>query len=90
MDKIPDISKLTWPLNVSIMAAVFSIFALIYAQDFIYYGLVTFLFGIGSHFVDAIYQSYGVGKGPLKPWRVFFTQGAFMALWILILLIIYT
>jgi hypothetical protein len=89
MDKIPDITKLTWPLNVSIMGTIFSVFALIYDKDFIYYGFLTFLLGIACHFVDMIYVSYGGSDKPIKAWHVFFAQGVFMFVWVLSLLIIY-
>jgi hypothetical protein len=83
MDKIPDITKLTWPLNVSVMGAIFSVFALIYDKNFIYYGFLTFLYGILCHFTDTIYRSY---SNSIKPWHVFVAQGILTVVWISLLL----
>jgi len=53
--EIPDITKLTWPLNVALAATVFSVFALIYNVNFIYYGFLTFLYGVLCHLIDTMY-----------------------------------
>ena len=44
--KMPDFTKLHWQLNVALIAAVFSIFSLIYNENYIFYGFLTFAYGI--------------------------------------------
>lgn len=86
--QIPDITKLTWPLNVAFVGAAFSVFALIYNVHYIYYGFITFVYGVICHLVDTMYNSWLKEKG-WKPKFVFISQIVLTALWIMILLIIY-
>ncbi len=86
--KIPDITKLTWPLNVALAAAVFSIFALIFNPLFIYYGFLTFLYGILCHLVDTTYN-FWLKEKSWKPWFVFASQFVLTVGWVILLLIIY-
>ena len=46
----------TWQLWVAIMGAVFAVFALIYRPEFIYYGFLTFAFGIIAHAVFLFWE----------------------------------
>lgn len=63
--KIPDLTKLHWQLNVAIIAAIFSIFSLIYNTHYIYYGFLTFAFGVvGASILPAIENLY-----PNDKWR---------------------
>jgi hypothetical protein len=79
-----DITKLSWPMNVALAATVFSVFALIYNIGFIYYGFVTFIYGIAAHLVDMI------GSNWFKNSKVvYISQIIFTLLWIVILLYIY-
>lgn len=86
--KIPDITKLTWPLNVALIGSVFSIFALIYNVHFIYYGFITFVYGVMCHLVDTTYNFWLKDIG-WKPKFVFISQIMLTLLWIRILLVIY-
>lgn len=86
--KIPDITKLTWPLNVALAASVFSIFALIFNPYFIYYGFLTFLYGILCHLVDTSYNFWLKEIGIKSPF-VFVSQLLLTAGWILLLLAVY-
>lgn len=86
--EMPDITKLTWPLNVALAGTVFSVFALIYDVHYIYYGFITFIYGIICHLVDTMYGFWLEDKG-WKPPFVFISQAILTGLWIAILLIIY-
>lgn len=86
--KVPDFTKLTWPLNVALVGAVFSVFALIYNVSFIYYGFITFAYGVMCHLADTTYNFWLKDKG-WKSKFVFVSQIMLTLLWILILLIIY-
>lgn len=53
--KIPDLTKLHWQLNVALIGAVFSIFSLIFNEKYIYYGFLTFLYGVvGTSLLPAL------------------------------------
>lgn len=46
---IVNLNQLTWQINLAIAGGVFAIFSLIYNEYYIYYGLLTFAFGILGH-----------------------------------------
>lgn len=86
--EIPDLTKLTWPLNVALTGAVFSVFALIYNTHFIYYGFLTFLYGIACHIVDNMYSFWLKDKS----WGVkfvFLSQIVSTFFWVFLLTYIY-
>lgn len=57
--KIPDFTKLHWQLNVALLGAIFSIFSLIYNENYIYYGFLTFVYGvIGASLLPALEKFY--------------------------------
>lgn len=56
--QVPDVTKFTWQLNVALLGAIFSSIALIYNDSYIYYGFVTFLFGVISHFIASWLDFY--------------------------------
>ncbi len=57
--KIPDFTKLHWQLNVAVLGAIFSIFSLIYNVNYIYYGFLTFAYGvIGASLLPALEKLY--------------------------------
>lgn len=85
---IPDITKLTWPLNIALIGATFSVFALIYNPHYIYFGFITFVFGVIGHLIDNMY-SFWLKEEGWKPKFVFISQIILTGLWILTLLIIY-
>jgi len=90
MQQIPDVTKLTWQLNVALMSAAFSAISLIYNEKYIYFGFVTFLFGVISHFVstwfDFVYKDEGQR---VKRAKFYIVQTLLILVWIIILLIIY-
>jgi len=51
-----DLNKLTWQLDVAIAGGIFSIFSLIYRPEYIYYGLLTFAFGVVGHVIYLFWE----------------------------------
>ncbi len=55
---IVNLNEFSWPLNVALLGSAFAVFSLIYNDYYIYYGLVTFAFGVLGHiclkFFDAV------------------------------------
>lgn len=88
MIEIPDLTKLSWPLNVALVGAVFSVFALIYNPYFIYYGFITFGYGVICHLVDMVY-SFWLSKEKWETKFVVIAQSVLTLLWIGIVLAIY-
>jgi hypothetical protein len=84
--KVPDFTKLYWQLNVALVGAVFSVFSLIYNDKYIYYGFLTFLYGIvGVVLLPSIEQLW-----PKHEWRNFIiVQSLLTTCWILVLVLIY-
>lgn len=89
LDKyLPDFTKLTWQLNIALIGAIFSIFALINNTYYLYYGFLTFLFGAIGHFLDLMFAIWFVKKS----WRLpafFIIQTVLFVTWIVILILIY-
>lgn len=44
-----NLNQFTWHLNIAVAGLIFSVFSLIYNEDYIYYGFFTFLFGVLGH-----------------------------------------
>lgn len=85
---LPDFTKLTWQLNIALLGAVFSIFALINNTYYLYYGFLTFLFGAIGHFLDLMFAIWFVNK----PWRLpafFLIQSVLFIAWVVSLIWIY-
>ena len=85
--QIPDVTKLTWPFNVALIGAVFSIFSMIYNVQYINYGFITFVYGIVGHLIEMI-GSFWVEKTFYVRF-VFISQIILTFIWIIILLRIY-
>lgn len=84
--KIPDFTKLHWQLNIALLGAVFSIFSLIYNVHYIYYGFLTFAYGvIGTSVLPAIEKLYP--KNVLKNYLII--QSLLTVFWIAVCLIVY-
>ncbi len=50
MEKLAiNLNNFSWQLNIALAGAVFAVFSLIYNEYYIYYGLVTFAFGVLGH-----------------------------------------
>lgn len=84
--KVPDFTKLTWQLNIALVGAVFSVFSLIYNDKYIYYGFLTFLYGIiGVVLLPSIEQLW-----PKYKWRNFIiVQSLLTVCWIVACILIY-
>lgn len=85
-----DISKLSFFLNVSIIAAIFSVFSLIYNIEYIYYGLITFVYGVIAQLLELTFRHI-FREGPdYKKFRIlFFFQFVLIIVWLMVLLFIY-
>jgi len=85
---IPDFTKISWPMNVALMGAVFSVFALIYRPEYIYYGFITFVYGIISHINSLICDTVSKDKG----WKFllfYLVQFILTTVWLGVLIWIY-
>ncbi len=88
--KIPDLTKLAWQLNVALIGAIFSAISLIYNEKYIYYGFVTFLFGIVSHFIGTWFEFvYKDEKQRAKRARFYLVQTFLILVWMGVLLILF-
>jgi hypothetical protein len=83
--EIPDITKMTWQLNVALIGAIFSVFSLIYNPHFIYYGFYTFLFGVISHIFNMFYDI--VKKMKIEWWLAI--QTIFIVFWVVAIVLKY-
>lgn len=93
MDKfsIVNLNNFTWQLNVSLMGATFAVFSLIYNQYYIYYGLITFAFGIVTHttylFNEWLFLKNGTNSKYY--WFAHVCNFVLFLVWILVLVKIY-
>jgi len=88
--QIPDLTKLTWQLNIALIGAVFSGIALIYDEKYIYYGFITFLFGVVSHFFGTWFEFiYNGDDKRQKRTRFYYVQLTLILIWIGTLLTIF-
>jgi hypothetical protein len=46
---IINLNKFSWPMNVAILGLTFAVFSMIYNDHYIYFGFVTFVFGVLTH-----------------------------------------
>ena len=57
---IVNLNNFTWHLNIALMGGAFAAFSLIYNERYIYYGLITFAFGVAGHvsckFFDWVFE----------------------------------
>ncbi len=85
-NKLVNLNKLTWMLNVALTGAVFSIFSLIYNDYFIYYGFITFVYGIVAHLLGNTFDYFI--KGKIKYINIVF-QCILIFIWVYVLIKIY-
>lgn len=83
---IPDLTKLTWQLNIALIGAVFSVASLIYNETYIYYGFVTFLYGVLGHILDILTSQF---SGKSKYLWFFVVQFSLISGWLVLLARIY-
>lgn len=91
MDKfsIINLNDFTWQLNVALAGGVFAVFSLIYNDFYIYYGLVTFAFGVVGHIIYKFWE-WVFREGDTKNknyWITHLTNLILAAAWIVIMLV---
>jgi len=79
------ISKLTWQFNIAIIGAVFAVFSIIYEPQFIYYGFITFLYGVIAHVLDLAFHHLWI-KDKKPYWLLFTFQFVLIGGWIYLIL----
>lgn len=93
----PDITKLPITITIAIIGATFSVFSLIYNEDYILFGFITFLYGIVSFWIDKLY--WDVISSPLKDGekvntrnnkKIYYFNSIFMLVWIISLVYIFS
>ena len=88
-----DFTKLPWQLNIAIMGGVFAVFSLIYNDQYIYYGFVTFAYGLLAHVVGRFFEWALFSKEARysgKHWWIFHvTNFVLFFVWIFVLIRIY-
>lgn len=89
---IINLNDLTWQLNVAILGGVFAVFSLIYNEHYIYYGLITFVFGVISHiaykFFEWIFRESGTNNKYY--WLTHLCNAGLAAVWIGVLVCFYS
>lgn len=88
---IINLNQLTWQLNIAIMGGAFAVFSLIFNETYIYYGLVTFAFGVAAHVVYKFFEWLFLKKGTKSKWYwvTHLTNVLLVFTWIEILLYVY-
>lgn len=84
-------NDLTWQLNIAIIGGAFSVFSLIYNDYYIYYGLITFVFGVTCHIVYKFMEWVFLKDGTSSKyyWITHLSNALFSFIWILVLVYIY-
>ena len=96
MDKfVPfDPKDFTWQLIVALSGAVFAVFSIMYNDYYIYYGLITFAFGVCTHII-LIFLEWIFGKGKMNPvqnknyWIVHLSNIIFTIVWAIVIISVY-
>jgi len=88
---IVNLNEFTWQLNVAITGGIFAVFSLIYDEVYIYYGLITFAFGVSAHVIYKFFEwmfckSCSEDK---NYWIAHLANILLVLVWILVLLSIY-
>lgn len=85
---IPDFTKVERQLLISASGLVFSIFALIYREEYVRVGLVTFAYGVIAWFVDtSVWHLFSKRTGRL--WPLFAANVLLAICWLYIVLQVY-
>ena len=87
---MPDFSKIAWQLNTALIGAAFSAISLIYDEKYIYYGFITFLFGVVSHFSSTWFEFvYNTEDKRKERARFYYVQVALILIWLVALFLIF-
>ncbi|MDQ5949214.1 MAG: hypothetical protein QG589_340 [Patescibacteria group bacterium] len=84
-----NLNRFTWYLNIAIIGAVFAIFSLMYNDYYIYYGLITFIFGVSSHAISKFFDWVFKDDDDKYYWIFYVSQLILIILWISIAIYIY-
>ncbi len=88
---IINLNEFTWQLNIAIMGGTFAVFSLVFDEKYIYYGLVTFAFGVTTHvfykFFEWIFRKDGTANNWY--WITHMANVFFVFAWIKVLLCVY-
>ncbi|MEK7621835.1 MAG: hypothetical protein AAB415_01520 [Patescibacteria group bacterium] len=84
--------NLTWHLNVSLMGGAFAVFSLAYNDYYIYYGLITFAFGIFGHIVYKFWEwvFWDVNEKHKYYWLIQLSNVILGIVWVTIIMFIYS
>jgi len=72
MDFKIDFSKIYWQLLVALSGGIFSIFSLIYNDKYIYYGFITFAFGVIALIFFLFFDWLGIVKDKQREDNIYF------------------
>ena len=89
---ILNLNEYSWQLNVAIMGFIFSVFSLIYDTYYIYYGLVTFIYGVSGHVIYTLIgwvPQINKGTGNFWGWFYYFYIFSSSFIWIFVLFNLY-
>jgi len=80
--------KVSYFLNIAVLALVFSIFTL-WRPDYLIYGLVTFIYGLTGHVLDAAFNLFNNNILSIRAKRTFAViQILLFIIWLIALLVI--
>ncbi|MDP3975954.1 MAG: hypothetical protein Q8P95_03480 [bacterium] len=86
-----NIGDFTWQIIIAAMGGAFAVFSMIYNEEYIYYGLVTFGFGVSAHVVYKFFEWIFRKNSTVNKyyWLAHLANAMLVAAWIIILLWIY-
>lgn len=83
-----NLNQYSWQLNVAIMGGVFAVFSLIYNDYYIYYGLLTFAYGLSAHISLLVNEWLHFNKNlPYFPVHLF--NVILSIIWLIVLIKVY-
>jgi len=86
-----NLGDFTWQLLVAAMGGAFAVFSMVYNESYIYYGLVTFGFGVSAHVVYKFFEWIFRKNGPDNKWywTAHLANALLVVAWMKILFCIY-
>jgi hypothetical protein len=87
-----NLNEFSWHLNIAFVGVAFAVFALIYDQYFIYYGFITFMFGVLAHIASKfIYWIFPEPEGVHNNfgWVAHIVNVFLAVLWLITILFVY-
>lgn len=88
---IVNLNDFTWQLNIALMGGAFAVFSLIYNEQYIYYGLVTFAFGVFGHIIYLFWEWVFRKDGTENKyyWLAHLSNVTLAAVWIKLIIYLY-